>query len=99
MQKIIQDNGDGFIGIAGWFDPDKATMFGDGSDRDERNWTNIYHTASGRYVLNQEDRYEGNSGTYELMSDKDVALWIIRHNRGDVPTTPEIDKIIADMEV
>jgi len=93
MAKIALGNGK-------WFSTEKAEAFEEGRDWDGRNhisratgsqWEHqrLYHTASGRWVLNHWSQYQGHPETYEIIDDEQAITWLVR-NEHDFPEDREI---------
>lgn len=80
--------------LLGWFDPDKATRFGEDTEWDGSNhisvatgsqWDHeaLLRTAQGRWVLSTYSNRQGVMNTYRFISDNDAREWLLRNNSDD----------------
>jgi len=85
------------IGTEGkWFDIDKATKYDEGTTWNGSNHISmatgtqtehevLYRTAGGRWILHAWSQWQGSAETYEIISDKQAASWLIRSEYQDIP--------------
>ena len=94
---VLDGNGD----LCGWFDPDKATFWEDGYSSDlTQTHVYLYRTASGAFLLNYWDHYQGSDEVYQRASDREVAEWVMRWGGPALSELPAgIRQIIEEMEV
>lgn len=90
-----------------WFDAERATLYKELSRWDGNNWVSVatgsqwrhehlYHTASGRWVLNFWSDYSGELGDhYQKISDHEAYDWLIKNQEFDA--LPENE--LSDREV
>jgi len=90
-----------------WFDPEKANQWEEETEWDGRNhislatgsqWDHqqLFHTAGGKWVLHHWSQWQGSRPSWELITAKDAAAWLIR-NKHDVPA--ELKSTTAALEV
>ena len=98
-----------------WFDSRKSTKFGEGSRWDGSNhislatgsqWDHqaLWRTRSGRWILQDWSQRQGSAETFEEITDKDAAKWLIKNERVDEladndPVKKTIDRIVSEMEL
>jgi len=81
------DSGEG-PRLAGWFDLDRATRFGEDRDFDGSNWISratgsqwhhqyLYRTAQGRWVLEHTSNYQGTLDLWEFVTDGQAREWLL----------------------
>lgn len=80
--------------LAGWFNPDTATIYKEATEWDGNNHVSInsvgpyghqalYRTSGGRWVLNNWSQWQGSEDKYEFISDRDAKDWLLRNQEDD----------------
>lgn len=98
------------IGDGHWFDLDAAEQIGEGTRFDGRNhvslatggqWEHesLYVTRTGRFVLNHWSQWVGSPETWEEITPKEAAAWLVRCEK-DAAELPEAAArlIVAEYE-
>jgi hypothetical protein len=81
--------------IVGWFDIDKAAVFGESTEWDGQNqrgvhvdhWADhqvLYRTTGGRWVLHVWSQRQGKAPTWKFITDKEAREWLIRDEDDDL---------------
>lgn len=80
--------------LAGWFNPDSATLYQEATRWDGNNSVSVnpvgkyghqalYRTAKGRWVLNNWSQWQGVEETYEFIDDATAKDWLLRNEEDD----------------
>ena len=99
MERIAMTDGSGQ-----WFDVEKADEFGedstwDGSNhismatRSQTEHEKLYRTASGKWVLHSWSQWQGTIATYEVVSDKYAAKWLVTNGHDSEIVAEEIAEL------
>ena len=103
MKRIAIDNQQG-----AWFNLDTATLYKETTHWNGNNhisnatgsqWEHewLYRTSGGKWVLNHYSQYQGSSETYDLITAKEAAIWLVKNEYEDIPTI--LDPHLDDTEV
>jgi Ribbon-helix-helix protein, copG family len=79
------DDGYADTHLEGWFDPDTAHRFAEGTNftGSQRGHEALYRTSGGRWVRHHWSQWEGSPETYVFMSDGEAKDWLIRSEVND----------------
>lgn len=92
-----------------WFNKETATFFKEGTYNDGRNWiskatgSQFFHqwliqTASGVFILNNFNDYQGSKESYDIISKEAAAEWLLINEYEE--TALLIDKeTVANLEI
>ncbi|PJE97113.1 hypothetical protein CUT44_14115 [Streptomyces carminius] len=80
--------------LVGWFNPDSAIKYDEGTRWDGNNNVSVnpvgqfghqalYRTKGGRWVLNTWSQWEGSEGKYEFVDDATAKDWLLRNDEDD----------------
>lgn len=102
QERILLSDGTGR-----WFDPAKASIFEEATYHNGSNWISIatgtqvdheklFVTAGGVYVLKAWCDCQGSGDSYEVISSKEAAIWMIKN---EYELSEELETVFSQLEI